>query len=67
MTSPSLASEVVRASPLTATALYLNFISTYGAAIVTTLAIIFGLAQFYWRAAEHRKLMREKNDGKSSD
>ena len=63
MTPPSLASEVVRTSPLTASAIYLNFISTYGTAIVTTLAIIYGAAQFYWRYREHRKVMGEtKND-----
>lgn len=61
MTPPSLASEVVRTSPLTAGALYLNFISTYGAAIVTTLAILYALTQFYWRAREHRKIMGESN------
>ncbi|UVB03027.1 holin [Xanthomonas phage vB_Xar_IVIA-DoCa2] len=61
MTPPSLASEVVRTSPLTAGALYLNFISTYGAAIVTTLAILYAVAQFYWRAREHRKIMGDKN------
>ncbi|AHB12193.1 holin [Xylella phage Prado] len=61
MTPPSLASEVVRTSPLTAGALYLNFISTYGAAIVTTLAILYAIAQFYWRAREHRKIMGDKN------
>ena len=62
MTSPSLASEVVRASPLTASALYLNFTSTYGAAIVTTLAIVYGIAQFYWRAKEHHKVMGERDN-----
>ena len=61
MTPPSLASEVVRTSPLTAGALYLNFISTYGAAIVTTLAILYAVAQFYWRAREHRKIMGGKD------
>ncbi|AMW36107.1 holin [Xanthomonas phage XAJ24] len=61
MTPPSLANEVVRTSPLTVGALYLNFISTYGAAIVTTLAIVYALAQFYWRAREHTKIMGAKN------
>lgn len=62
MTPPSVASEVVRTSPLTAGALYLNFISTYGAAIVTTLAIVYAIAQFYWRSREHRKIMGDHND-----
>jgi hypothetical protein len=62
MTPPSLANEVIRTSPLTAGALYLNFISTYGAAIVTTLAILYAFAQFYWRAREHRKIMGGSND-----
>ncbi|WAX24106.1 hypothetical protein S3_00041 [Xanthomonas phage S3] len=61
MTPPTLAQEVVRTSPLTAGALYLNFISTYGAAIVTTLAILYAVAQFYWRAREHRKIMGGKD------
>jgi hypothetical protein len=67
MTPPSLASEVVRASPLTASALYLSFISTYGSAIVTTLAIIYAVLQMYWRAKEHRKLMKEKADDEPSE
>jgi hypothetical protein len=66
MTPPSLANEVIRTSPLTVGALYLNFISTYGAAIVTTLAIAYAVAQFYWRAREHRKIMGGK-DGKASE
>lgn len=61
MTSPSLASEVVRTSPLTAGALYLNFISTYGSAIVTTLAILYAVAQFYWRYRENKKIMEGKD------
>lgn len=57
MTSPSLASEVARVAPLPIGAAYLNFVSTYGAAILTTLGIMFALAQFYWRWREHRQLV----------
>lgn len=62
MTPPSLASEALRTTPLTAGAVYLNFMSTYGATIVTTLAIVYVIAQFYWRAREHRKIMGDKHD-----
>lgn len=62
MTPPTLAQEVTRASPLAAGALYLNFISTYGTTIVTTLAIIYGVVQFYWRGREHKKIMGDDND-----
>lgn len=61
MTPPSVVHEVIRTSPLTLGAVYLNFISTYGAAIVTTLAIAYAVAQFYWRAREHRKIMGGTN------
>ncbi|UUR56231.1 hypothetical protein pXoo2106_42 [Xanthomonas phage pXoo2106] len=61
MAPPSMVNEVVRTSPLTLGAVYLNFISTYGAAIVTTLAILYAIAQFYWRAREHRKIMGGKD------
>lgn len=62
MTPPSVANEVIRVSPLTASALYLNFISTYGSAIVTTLAVLYAIFQFYWRAREHKKIMGGSND-----
>lgn len=62
MTPPSMVNEVVRASPLTLGAVYLNLISTYGAAIVTTLAIVYAIAQFYWRSREHHKIMGDSND-----
>lgn len=61
MTPPSVVHEVVRSSPLTLGAVYLNFISTYGAAIVTTLAIMYAVAQFYWRHREHHKIMGGKH------
>lgn len=61
MTPPSLTDEVIRTTPLTAGAVYLNFISTYGAAIVTSLAILYAVCQFYWRAREHRKIMGGAN------
>lgn len=66
MTPPTVGDELLRTSPLTAGALYLNFISTYGAAIVTTLAIVYAVAQIYWRAREHRKIMGGK-DGNASN
>ena len=54
---PSAAVEVARQTPLIAGAAYLNFVSTYGAAIVTTLAIIYGVLQLYLRTKEHKAFM----------
>lgn len=58
--TPTITMEVARNTPLTAGALYLSFISQYGAPIVTTLAIIYGVMQVVLRILEHRAAMRKK-------
>lgn len=62
MNAPSLATEMSRNAPLLAGATYLNFVSTYGAAIVTSLAIMYGIMQIVMRTLEHRAIMR-RNKG----
>ncbi|CAB1282954.1 Phage Holin [Xylella phage Cota] len=57
--APSAATEFARNVPLTGGALYLSFISQYGAAIVTTLAIVYGVMQVTLRILEHRAIMRK--------
>lgn len=57
--APSVATEFARNVPLTGGALYLSFISQYGAAIVTSLAIVYGLMQMTLRIMEHRAIMRK--------
>ena len=54
---PTATVELARQTPLVAGATYLNFVSTYGAAIVTTLAIVYGLLQIYLRSREHKAFM----------
>lgn len=64
--APSAATDMARNVPLTGSALYLSFISQYGAAIVTTLAIAYGVMQMVFRYQEHKAIMRtnkEKKDG----
>lgn len=61
MAPPSLTDDVMRVAPLGGGALYLNFVSTYGAAILTTLGILYALSQFYWRWREHNKIMGGNN------
>lgn len=57
--APSAATEFARNAPLAGGALYLSFISQYGAAIVTTLAIVYGVMQMTLRLLEHRAIMRK--------
>lgn len=57
MQLPTPSAELGRIAPLTAGALYLNFISTYGAALVTTIAITYGIMQMIFRWREHKKIM----------
>lgn len=54
---PSATVEVARQAPLVAGATYLNFVSQYGAAIVTTLAIVYGVLQLVLRSREHKAFM----------
>lgn len=58
MITPSAGAELARQAPLGAVALYMNFVSDYGAAIVTTLAVIYGVMQIVLRIMEHRKIMK---------
>jgi len=46
---------------------YLNFISKYGTAVVTTLAIAYGILQIVLRVLEHRKIMKAKTTQESVD
>jgi hypothetical protein len=57
--APSVTTELARNVPLTGGALYLSFISEYGAAIVTTLAIVYAMMQMTLRVLEHRAIMRK--------
>lgn len=59
--APSVATELARNVPLTGGALYLSFISQYGAALVTTFAIIYGVMQMTLRILEHRAIMRKNS------
>lgn len=54
---PTASVELVRQTPLVAGAAYLNFVSQYGAAIVTTLAIVYGVLQLILRSREHKAFM----------
>lgn len=68
--APSVGAEIARNVPLSAGAVYLSFISTYGTAIVTTLAIVYAVLQMYLRWREHKAIMRknkETSDGKGSE
>jgi len=58
--APSVATELVRNVPLTAAAAYVSFISQYGAVIVTSLAIVYGVYQIILRTLEH-KLIKDKH------
>lgn len=60
---PSAATDLARNVPLTGMALYLSFISQYGTAIVTTLAILYGGYQFWCRYREHSAIMRKNEMG----
>lgn len=62
--TPNIGIDASRTGGLLATgwALYANWVSTYGSAIVTTLSIIYGLYALYTRRMENRATMR-KNGG----
>lgn len=62
MEIPSTATDLVRNVPLTGSALYLSFVSQYGAAIVTTLAIVYGVMQMILRVLEHRAIMKKNGE-----
>lgn len=54
--------EFLRAAPPLAAAGYLNFVSDYGTAIVTTLTIIYVLLGVVLRVLEFRKKNKEKTE-----
>jgi hypothetical protein len=56
---PSAGTEIARVAPLGFGATYLTFISEYGAAIVTTLAIVYAVLQMVLRVMEHRAIMQK--------
>lgn len=60
-TAPTAGTEFARNAPLTAGAIYLNFISQYGAAIVTTLAIVYGVLQIVRWGIEMKDRKERKN------
>lgn len=60
--APSVATEFARNVPLTGGALYLSFMNQYGAILVTTLAIVYGLLQITLRVMEHRAIMRKNKE-----
>lgn len=60
--APSAATDLARNVPLSAGAMYLTFVSEYGAVIVTTLAIVFGVMQIVMRVREHRAIMRKNKE-----
>lgn len=58
--------DFARVAPPTLVTLYVGFISTYGAVILTTLTIAYAVVNLYFRAREHKARMlalREKDDG----
>lgn len=59
-----VSTEVARQAPLTASAVYVSFISMYGSEIVTTLAIVYGVMQVTLRILEHRAIMRKNKINK---
>lgn len=56
---PTVTTELARNAPLGGAAVYLSFISQYGTAIVTTLAVLYALMQFTLRIREHRAIMKK--------
>lgn len=59
---PSASVEMVKATPLLGAAAYLQFMSVYGAALVTTLALAYGIMQIVMRWMEHRAIMRKHTE-----
>ena len=57
-----LSTDLVRNAPLTGSAVYLSFMSQYGSAVVTSLAIIYGLMQMWLRYKEHKAIMHKNKE-----
>lgn len=67
--TPNAGVEVARTSSifLAAWAVYADWISNYGAAVLTTIGIAYGLFQFYARSKEHKAIMKKNEvDDESS-
>lgn len=62
MHTPTIATELSRNAPLSLGAVYLGFVSQYGAAAVTTIALLYGVMQFVLRWQEHRAIMRKHKE-----
>lgn len=64
MTIPSVAQDVARNAPISLSAMYLSFVDQYGAALVTSLAICFGILQIVLRWREHRAIMKKNEEAR---
>lgn len=58
MQEPTASAELARNLPLSVSAFYLSFINQYGAVLVTSMALIYGVLQIILRVREHRILVR---------
>lgn len=52
--------EVMRVAPLGAGAVYLQFVSTYGSAILTTLGVVYAIVNITLRIKEHLERKKGK-------
>lgn len=58
----NLAADAAKAVPLASAAWYLNFVSQWGATVVTSLAIIYGVMGLVVRAKELYDKFKEKRN-----
>lgn len=59
----SLGVNTASLAPLTGMAFYLNFVSEWGTAIVTLLAVVTFILTTVWRWIEHKARMRKITEG----
>lgn len=59
------AADTVRVAPLGAAAWYMEFVSTYGSALLTTLGIVYAIVNITLRIKEHLERRKEKKDESS--
>lgn len=59
----NLAADAAKVAPLASAAWYLQFVSEYGATLVTSLAIVYGLMGLVVRAKEIYDKFKEKRNG----
>lgn len=59
----NLAADAAKVTPLLSAAWYLNFVSQYGAMVVTTLAILYGVMGLVLRGKELWNKFKEKRNG----